>query len=58
MYECNPFAFILEVAGGRATNGIQRILDIEPTHLHQRCPLFAGSKGMMDELETYLNKTI
>jgi len=58
MYECNPFAFILEVAGGRATNGVQRILDIEPTHLHQRCPLFAGSKGMMDELETYLNKTI
>ena len=57
MYECNPFAFILEVAGGRATNGVQRILDIEPTHLHQRCPLFAGSKGMMDELETYLNKT-
>ncbi|MCF8341841.1 MAG: class 1 fructose-bisphosphatase [Chitinophagaceae bacterium] len=58
MYECNPFAFILEVAGGRATNGVQRILDIEPTHLHQRCPLFAGSRGMMDELETYLNKTI
>jgi fructose-1,6-bisphosphatase I len=57
MYECNPFAFILEVAGGRATNGVQRILDIEPTHLHQRSPLFAGSKGMMDELETYLNKT-
>jgi len=57
MYECNPFAFILEVAGGRATNGVQRILDIVPTHLHQRSPLFAGSKGMMDELETYLNKT-
>jgi fructose-1,6-bisphosphatase I len=54
MYECNPFAFILEVAGGKATNGVERILDIQPTHLHQRSPLFAGSKGMMEELETYL----
>lgn len=56
LYECNPFAFILEVAGGKATNGKERILDIQPTHLHQRSPLFAGSKGMMEELETYLNK--
>jgi fructose-1,6-bisphosphatase I len=56
LYECNPFAFILEVAGGKATNGVQRILDIQPTHLHQRSPLFAGSRGMMEELETYLNQ--
>jgi fructose-1,6-bisphosphatase I len=56
LYECNPFAFILEVAGGKATNGADRILDIQPTHLHQRSPLFAGSKGMMEELETYLKK--
>lgn len=54
LYECNPFAFILEVAGGRATNGKERILDIVPTELHQRSALFAGSKGMMTELETYL----
>jgi len=54
MYECNPFAFIVEVAGGKATNGEQRILDIQPTELHQRSPLFIGSKGMMEELETYL----
>jgi fructose-1,6-bisphosphatase I len=54
LYECNPFAFILEVAGGRATNGKQRILDIQPTTLHQRTPLFIGSKGMMDELDGYL----
>lgn len=51
LYECNPFAFILEIAGGRATNGIQRILDVVPTELHQRSPLFIGSKLMMDELE-------
>ena len=51
LYECNPLAFIIEVAGGRATNGKQRILDVQPTELHQRSPLFIGSKGMMDELE-------
>ena len=50
LYEANPFAFILEVAGGVATDGIGRILDIEPTSLHQRTPLFIGSKLMMDEL--------
>jgi fructose-1,6-bisphosphatase I len=56
MYECNPFAFIAEVAGGKATNGKERILDIQPTELHQRSPFFIGSKGMMEELEGYLNK--
>ena len=54
LYECNPFAFIMEVAGGKATNGIRRILEIQPVELHQRTPFFAGSKHMMDELETYL----
>jgi fructose-1,6-bisphosphatase I len=54
MYECNPFAFIVEIAGGRATDGIQRILEIQPTDLHQRTPLFIGSKNMMDELDTYI----
>ncbi|MCR6718837.1 MAG: class 1 fructose-bisphosphatase [Chitinophagaceae bacterium] len=51
LYECNPFAFIVEVAGGKATNGRQRILDIVPTELHQRTPMFIGSREMMDELE-------
>jgi fructose-1,6-bisphosphatase I len=55
LYECNPFAFILAVAGGKATNGKIRILDIIPTELHQRTPLYIGSKLMMEELETYLN---
>lgn len=54
MYECNPFAYIIEKAGGRATNGKQRILEITPTKLHQRSPLFIGSKNMMDELDQYL----
>ena len=54
LYECNPFAFIVEVAGGKATNGKQRILDIVPTELHERCPFFIGSENMMAELESYL----
>lgn len=53
-YECNPFAFIAEVAGGKATNGNSRILEIQPTSLHERSPLFIGSKGMMEELERCL----
>ena len=55
LYECNPFAFIIEVAGGKATDGKQRILDVIPGSLHQRSPLFIGSKGMMEELEIALN---
>lgn len=54
MYECNPFAFILEVAGGKATNGRERILDIKPEMLHQRSPFFIGSSGMMAELDTFM----
>ena len=55
LYECNPFAFITEVAGGKATDGKQRILDVQPTTLHQRSPFFVGSRLMMEELETYLS---
>jgi fructose-1,6-bisphosphatase I len=55
MYECNPFAFIVEVAGGRSSNGDGRsILDVQPESLHQRVPFFAGSKSMVDELEACL----
>lgn len=54
LYECNPFAFIVEAAGGLATDGENNILDIQPTELHQRTPLFIGSKMMMEELESYL----
>lgn len=51
LYECNPFAFIMEIAGGVATNGKGRILEVEPTELHQRTPFFVGSKLMMEELD-------
>lgn len=55
-YECNPMAFIMTKAGGVATDGKQSVLDIQPTELHQRTPLFIGSKNMMSELENYINK--
>ena len=55
LYECNPFAFFMEIAGGKATNGKIRVLDIQPTELHQRTPFFVGSKLMMEELESCLN---
>jgi len=54
MYECNPFAFITEVAGGKASNGEKRILDILPQSLHDRSPIFIGSSNMVDECLSYL----
>lgn len=47
LYEANPFAFLMEQAGGLATDGFNRILDIQPTSLHQRTPLFIGSENMV-----------
>lgn len=58
LYECNPFSFIMEVAGGKATDGKRSILDIVPTELHQRTPLFIGSRKMMEELESCSGETI
>ncbi len=57
MYECNPFAFIIEVAGGKASNGNKRIVDVEPMDLHERTPLFIGSKNMVDECLSYFRLT-
>ncbi len=49
LYECNPLAFIAEQAGGLATNGTHRILDIKPTELHQRVGFYIGSKKMVEK---------
>ena len=54
MYECNALAFIVEQAGGKATTGTQRIMEIEPTELHQRCPLVIGSTEMVDKVEEFM----
>ncbi len=55
LYECNSLAFIAEQAGGVATNGHLRILDIEPKSFHQRAPLYIGSAQMVNEVMNYLN---
>ncbi len=49
LYEANPLAMIVEQAGGMATDGTSRILELQPTELHQRCPLYIGSKGMVEK---------
>ena len=51
LYECNPLAYLVEQAGGTATNGETRILDLVPTELHQRCPLVIGSPKMVEQFE-------
>jgi len=54
MYEANPMAFLVEQAGGRASNGHQRILDLTPHDLHQRTPLFIGGAQWVEAAEAYL----
>lgn len=51
LYECNPIAFLAEQAGGRASTGYGRVLDVKPDHIHQRVPFFAGPAEMVAELE-------
>jgi fructose-1,6-bisphosphatase I len=48
LYEANPLAFIVEQAGGAAIDGTKRILDVQPTELHQRTPLYIGSKNEIE----------
>lgn len=52
LYECNPLAFIIEQAGGCASNGSQRILELGATQLHQRTPIFLGSPNLVNRVET------
>jgi len=51
LYECNPMAFLMEQAGGRATTGSQRVLEIQPKALHQRVPIFCGSSQDVELIE-------
>jgi fructose-1,6-bisphosphatase I len=57
LYECNPMAFIAEQANGRASDGFNRILDIQPTELHQRVPFFCGSKNMVEKVEEFMQSS-
>jgi fructose-1,6-bisphosphatase I len=49
LYECNPMSHIIEMAGGKGTTGKENILDIQPTELHQRVPIYIGSKNMVEK---------
>jgi fructose-1,6-bisphosphatase I len=54
MYEANPLAFIVEQAGGKASTGTGRIMEVKPKDLHQRVPLFIGSKNMVERVEALI----
>jgi len=54
LYECNPMAFIVEKAGGKASSGKIDILDVVPTGIHQRCPIYLGSKLDVEEALSYI----
>ncbi|MGW9684963.1 class 1 fructose-bisphosphatase [Flagellimonas sp. 2504JD1-5] len=54
LYECNPMAFLAEQANGKASDGHQRIMEIQPTELHERVPFFCGSKKMVEKAEEFM----
>lgn len=56
LYECNPMAFITEQAGGKASDGFNRIMEIKPTELHQRVPFFCGSYNMVEKAEQFMHE--
>jgi len=55
LYECNPMAFIAEQANGKASDGFNRIMDIQPTELHQRVPFICGSRNMVEKAEEFMS---
>ena len=57
-YECNPMAFLIEAAGGVASDGIQRVLDIQPAQLHERCPIYIGSKNLVNKALEFAKETV
>ncbi|CAK1953400.1 class 1 fructose-bisphosphatase [Photobacterium swingsii] len=56
LYECNPMAFLIEQAGGIASDGANRIMDIKPTELHERIPFFVGSTNMVHKVEEFIKE--
>ncbi len=56
LYECNPIAFLAEQAGGKASDGFRRIMEIEPETLHQRAPFFVGPREMIEKVESYMRE--
>lgn len=56
LYECNPMSFIVEQAGGISSTGKGRIMEVEPNDLHQRVPMFIGSKNMVNQILDYIKE--
>lgn len=56
LYECFPMAMLVEACGGKATNGTQRILDLKPTGIHDRSPIFLGNTEEVDAIEEWFKK--
>jgi fructose-1,6-bisphosphatase len=53
LYEANPISLLIEQAGGRATTGYQRVMEMQPEALHQRVPLIMGSRNEVERIERY-----
>ena len=56
LYECNPMAFIITQAGGKATTGVMNVLDVQPEAIHQRVPIFLGSTDDVNDVEACFQK--
>lgn len=56
MYECNPLSFIIEQAGGAATDGQKRIMELEPSKIHQQTPIYIGSKKNVEDVMRFLEE--
>ncbi len=56
LYEANPLAYLAEQAGGYGSNGMGSILDIKPTELHQRTPIYIGNRNLVEKAEEYIAK--
>ncbi|MCX6188360.1 MAG: class 1 fructose-bisphosphatase [Bacteroidetes bacterium] len=56
LYECNPMSFLIEQAGGKASNGSQRMLEVVPTSIHQRTPIFVGSTNMVNKATSFMEQ--
>ena len=54
LYEANPLAFVVEQAGGKASTGTSRIMEVEPKQLHQRVPLIIGSSRDVEQAEAFI----
>ena len=58
LYECNPIAFLAEQAGGAASDGNERIMEIEPKELHQRTPFYCGVRNMIEDVQRHLSSQV